>query len=126
MRKRVPEFKFEIRARAENAVVAEVENTSHYRALLEVIAGASFAQEKDLHSRSLRVWRLCCCVGRTEAILVAVSGSPFRGIVAFWPRIWRGDGPRVFRCDSADPISRPDRELVAILARAVGVSEGWL
>lgn len=126
MRKLVREFKFEIRARAENVVVVEPENTPQSRHLQELIAGAEFCREPGLFTRSLRLWRICCSVGRTELILLAVSGTPFRGVVGFWPRILRGDGPRVFRVDSDDKISRQDRELVAALARAVACKEGWL
>lgn len=126
MRKRIQEFKFKFLARAENACVIEVENTPQSRHLQELIAGAEFCREPGLLTRSLRLWRISCSVGRTELILLAVSGTPFRGVVGFWPRILRGDGPRVFRCDSSDPILKPDRELVALLARAVAVQEGWL
>jgi hypothetical protein len=127
MRKRIQEFKFEIRARAENVVVVGVEDTAQFRRLIDIIAGAAFCHEQGLNTRSVRMWRLGCpAVGRTEAIVIAVSGSPFRGTLCFWPRILRGDGPRVFRADSDDKISRQDRELVAALCRSVGASEGWL
>lgn len=127
MRRRIPEFKFETLARAENVVVIQPQNTVSARELQEVIAGPEFIREPGLSTRSLRVWRISCgAVGRTEMILLGISGSPFRGVVAFWPRILRGDGPRVFRCDSDDRLSRRDRELVASLARTVAAEEGWL
>jgi len=126
MRRRAHEFKFHTLERADDTVLVRIEESQQFRDLLEAIAGAAYATQPDLHRRSVRIWRLTCAVGRTEALLAGVAGTPFRGVVAVWPRIRRGDGPAVFRMDSNDPLSRSDRDLIALLVRSVAQSEGWL